>query len=389
MQQRYLLFLYFTLFLCTFSFILDLNFKNSYAADEDRLIKVRKEITKLDKSLSLEKLKLTDIKQRIAIIDQRIDKSNLIIINNQNKINDRKLILIGLRDKKEKLKKSLVIQRQHINKYIKTIFLMGREPYLKLLFSQQDPKLFGRMQHYFQYIMRANLKRLDQAEKTAERLKETKDKLISEKKNLEQLIDQQEINLSKLSKDKILKSQLVSVISASINDKSNKLNRLYKNEQRLLKLIEKIDQESLKLVQNKAKSFSMMKNKLICPFINQKIRRSLISLATGDIQKNQAVLIPVKEKSAVKAAYYGQVVFANTLKGYGELIIIDHGQNYMSLYGYNHKLLVTKGQWVSAGDKLALSGQGLEGQGIYFELRHNNQIISWKSWCKKTNLAQK
>ncbi|ODN44056.1 peptidase M23 [Piscirickettsia litoralis] len=369
--------------------MLDLNFKNSYAADEDRLIKVRKEITKLDKSLSLEKLKLTDIKQRIAIIDQRIDKSNLIIINNQNKINDRKLILIGLRDKKEKLKKSLVIQRQHINKYIKTIFLMGREPYLKLLFSQQDPKLFGRMQHYFQYIMRANLKRLDQAEKTAERLKETKDKLISEKKNLEQLIDQQEINLSKLSKDKILKSQLVSVISASINDKSNKLNRLYKNEQRLLKLIEKIDQESLKLVQNKAKSFSMMKNKLICPFINQKIRRSLISLATGDIQKNQAVLIPVKEKSAVKAAYYGQVVFANTLKGYGELIIIDHGQNYMSLYGYNHKLLVTKGQWVSAGDKLALSGQGLEGQGIYFELRHNNQIISWKSWCKKTNLAQK
>ncbi|AKP72264.2 peptidase M23 [Piscirickettsia salmonis] len=276
-------------------------------------------------------------------------------------------------------------QRQEINRYIKTIFLMGREPYLKLIFSQQDPKLFGRMQHYFQYIMKANLARLEQAEQTEQALNETKATLLVEKKQLERLIKQQEIDLKKLSHDKQLKDQLVTIISTSIDEKSKRLVDLYKNEKRLLALIEQLDQESLKFVQSQVKSFSLMKKQLLCPFNYINYDQAIKNLVM--LRKNKPVFIPIKKGSQVQAAYYGQIVFANQLKGYGQLVIIDHAEGYMSLYGYNQKLLVSKGQWISAGDLIALSGQGSEGIGMYFELRHNNQVVSLKDWCQKINLA--
>ncbi|WP_230388800.1 murein hydrolase activator EnvC family protein [Piscirickettsia salmonis] len=354
-------------------------------AADHRLVKLRKKIAVLDQSLSLDKIKRVDIEKRIFLIENHIKQANVLIINNQNNINDKKLKLINLKEKQQQLKKSLFKQRQEINRYIKTIFLMGREPYLKLLFSQQDPKLFGRMQHYFQYIMKANLARLDQAEQTEQALNETKATLLVEKNQLERLIQQQEIDLKKLSNDKQLKDQLVTIISTSIDEKSKQLVDLYKNEKRLLALIEQLDQESLKFVQSQVKSFSLMKKQLLCPFNYINYDQAIKNLVM--LRKNKPVFIPIKQGSQVQAAYYGQVVFANQLKGYGQLVIIDHAEGYMSLYGYNQKLLVSKGQWISAGDLIALSGQGSEGIGMYFELRHNNQVVSLKDWCQKINLA--
>ncbi|WP_395168123.1 murein hydrolase activator EnvC family protein [Piscirickettsia salmonis] len=380
MQRSILIFF---LIICVFLFFV--SFIKVINAADNRLVKLRKKIAVLDQSLSLDKTKRADIEKRIFLIENHIKQANVLIINNQNNINDKKLKLINLKEKQQQLKKSLFKQRQEINRYIKTIFLMGREPYLKLLFSQQDPKLFGRMQHYFQYIMKANLARLDQAEQTEQALNETKATLLVEKKQLERLIKQQEIDLKKLSNDKQLKDQLVTIISTSINEKSKRLVDLYKNEKRLLALIEQLDQESLKFVQSQVKSFSLMKKQLLCPFNYINYDQAIKNLAM--LRKNKPVFIPIKQGSPVQAAYYGQVVFANQLKGYGQLVIIDHAEGYMSLYGYNQKLLVSKGQWISAGDLIALSGQGSEGIGMYFELRHNNQVVSLKDWCQKINLA--
>ncbi|ALB24298.1 Septal ring factor [Piscirickettsia salmonis] len=380
MQRSILIFF---LIICVFLFFV--SFMKVINAADGRLVKVRKKIAVLDQSLSLDKLKRADIEKRIFLIESNIKQANVLIINNQNNINDKKLKLINLKEKQQQLKKNLFKQRQEINRYIKTIFLMGREPYLKLIFSQQDPKLFGRMQHYFQYIMKANLARLEQAEQTEQALNETKATLLVEKKQLERLIKQQEIDLKKLSHDKQLKDQLVTIISTSIDEKSKRLVDLYKNEKRLLALIEQLDQESLKFVQSQVKSFSLMKKQLLCPFNYINYDQAIKNLVM--LRKNKPVFIPIKKGSQVQAAYYGQIVFANQLKGYGQLVIIDHAEGYMSLYGYNQKLLVSKGQWISAGDLIALSGQGSEGIGMYFELRHNNQVVSLKDWCQKINLA--
>ncbi|OAJ34988.1 murein hydrolase activator EnvC family protein [Piscirickettsia salmonis] len=380
MQRSILIFF---LIICVFLFFV--SFIKIINAADGRLVKVRKKIAVLDQSLSLDKLKRADIEKRIFVIENNIKQANLLIINNQNYINDKKIKLINLKEKQQQLKKSLFKQRQEINRYIKTIFLMGREPYLKFLFSQQDPKLFGRMQHYFQYVMKANLARLDQAEQTEQALNETKATLLVKKKQLESLIKQQEIDLKNFSNDKQLKDQLVAIISTSIDEKNKQLVDLYKNEKRLLALIEQLDQESLKFVQSQVKSFSLMKKQLLCPFNYINYDKAIKHLVMP--RKNKPVFIPIKQGSQVQAAYYGQVVFANQLKGYGQLVIIDHAEGYMSLYGYNQKLLVSKGQWISAGDLIALSGQGSEGIGMYFELRHNNQVVSLKDWCQKINLA--
>ena len=86
---------------------------------------------------------------------------------------------------------------------------------------------------------------------------------------------------------------------------------------------------------------------------------------------------------AVRAIYHGRVVFADWLRGFGLLIIVDHGDGYMSLYGHNQALLKETGEWVRGGDQLALSGAsgGQRQPSVYFALRLNGEPLDPAKWC--------
>ncbi len=81
----------------------------------------------------------------------------------------------------------------------------------------------------------------------------------------------------------------------------------------------------------------------------------------------------------------GRVVYADWLRGYGLLTIVDHGEGYLSLYGYNQTLLRDVGEWVSSGDELALAGQsgGQDQAGLYFEIRHRGDAVNPNRWCTR------
>ena len=105
-----------------------------------------------------------------------------------------------------------------------------------------------------------------------------------------------------------------------------------------------------------------------------------------DRTKNQALLIKVMPNTTVKAVYPGKVVFADWLKGYGLLIIVDHGDNFMSLYAYNNQLLKHPGEQVLQGDTIAMAGnadQNPDNGNLYFELRHHGETINPTQWLSE------
>ena len=96
-------------------------------------------------------------------------------------------------------------------------------------------------------------------------------------------------------------------------------------------------------------------------------------------------MIDAPAGTEVQAISHGQVVFAEWLRGYGYLIILDHGQEYLSLYGYNQSLEREVGDWVLPGETIALTGSsgGQKKTGLYFELRHKGKPMSPLAWITK------
>ena len=98
----------------------------------------------------------------------------------------------------------------------------------------------------------------------------------------------------------------------------------------------------------------------------------------------QGWLIGADPGQEVKAVAYGRVAFADWLRGYGLLLIIDHGQGYMSLYGHNESLLQDAGAWVEPGNTISVVGSNPgNDQGLYFELRRNGKAIDPASWMER------
>jgi murein hydrolase activator len=99
----------------------------------------------------------------------------------------------------------------------------------------------------------------------------------------------------------------------------------------------------------------------------------------------QGITIAAKEGTTVKAIHHGRVVYADWLRGSGLLLIIDHGDGYMSLYAHNESLLREVGEWVTAGSPISTVGNsgGLEQTAVYFEVRHNGKPTNPANWCKR------
>ena len=132
---------------------------------------------------------------------------------------------------------------------------------------------------------------------------------------------------------------------------------------------------------NNYKPFRELRGKMSWPAKGRLIRRFGQRRSTG--MRWQGVLISGREGSAVKAIHHGRVVFADWFRGKGLLIIIDHGDGFMSLYAHNQSLLRETGDWVDTGETIATMGNsgGLQNAALYFEIRQQGKPSNPKKWC--------
>ena len=166
-----------------------------------------------------------------------------------------------------------------------------------------------------------------------------------------------------------------------LQSNAQRIQRLNKNKAALENVINRLRYQSAKGVNGQ--KFVKTKGHLLWP-TQGKISEPYGHAMAGNIKSN-SVIIAAHSGQNVYAIASGKVVFSNWLRGFGLLIIIDHGNGYMSLYGYNRSLYKKTGDTVKAGDLIASVGQsgGQSKPGLYFALRHNNQPLNPSKWCKK------
>jgi septal ring factor EnvC (AmiA/AmiB activator) len=173
-------------------------------------------------------------------------------------------------------------------------------------------------------------------------------------------------------------------LQSFINKQGAQLQILQINEQELENLVGQLKHQDLAIQTfEDIPSFNSLRGQLNWPIKGRVISR-FGSLRKGGKLKWQGVNISARSGVEVKAISTGKVVFADWFRNMGLLLILDHGDGFMSLYGHNERLLKKSGDWVIADDLIARVGDtgGQQLSGLYFEIRQSGNPIDPVLWCQ-------
>ncbi len=283
---------------------------------------------------------------------------------------------------------------------VKAAYAMGQQDKLKLMLNQQDPALSSRMMIYYEYLNKSRLKKLANLRQTIGYLDQLDKDKLKETELLEKNLGQRKFERAALDEVRKQRNGLIARLNDDYSSKDDQLSLLKESENKLINLIQALENETddvnqeVESTDSGANSkeypdsfpklegdFSSLKGKLPLP-----VRGKLANMFAGpSTEANwKGVLIKAKEGAEIKAVTKGKVAYAGTLKGYGLLMIVEHSKEFMTLYAFNQSLYKQKGEWVGAGDVIAAVGQsgGRSEPGLYFEIRQNGKPVDPLLWCR-------
>lgn len=267
---------------------------------------------------------------------------------------------------------------------VRASYQSGRQERLKLLLNQEQPDQIARLMRYQEYYQRARTDRLNavkaelvELQAVSQRVANARDVLLEKRTAIEKLAAQQEGAQKK-------RQQSLAALNRSLDSRGSNIDQLKSDQQRLTKLLEEMRRSFDDIPADLGgKPFGKLAGKLPWP-LPGRITTGYNSRREGALRW-QGVILGAPGGTPVRAIHPGRVVFADWLRGYGLLTIVDHGDGYLSLYGYNQALLREVGEWVAAGDSLALAGNsgGNMASGLYFEIRHRGKAVNPTRWCDR------
>ncbi|MDN6319943.1 MAG: peptidoglycan DD-metalloendopeptidase family protein [Marinobacter sp.] len=290
--------------------------------------------------------------------------------------------LTGLQNEERELSRTLDRQRESLKKQIRTAWMEGDAPAVKVLLNEINPDNIARTMTYYEYLSRDTVGRLETFHKNLEALKITQTAVKNTQAELaaseEGIVKRQE----ELKASRQKRKKTLAALNQDIRARRSEKDELESDRKRLEKLLSEVQEAIANIPSpNESEPFPSLRNKLPWPAQGKVISRFGDKYADGKLRRN-GLIIQTSEEADVKAIHYGRVVFANWLRGFGLITIIDHGDGYMTLYGHSSSLFTSPGDWVAAGEAIAQAGRtgGTEAPVLYFEVRHNGKPDNPGRW---------
>ncbi|MBA2709984.1 MAG: peptidoglycan DD-metalloendopeptidase family protein [Tatlockia sp.] len=330
---------------------------------DNQIIRLRQTLSSANDRRGVLNQELSGTERQIGQAVHQLDRINQEISINHKKINNLQLSVSDLN-------KQLLAQQQLLKEHVLARYKMGEYQPLKWLLNQDEPLAISRLLTFHQYFIQSRQKIIDQIDATKRKILVSQDALKEEIKSQQQLQSQLGKNQQKLEQSKLYHTEVLHSLVSEIQSKQNRLSEFERNKKNLSNLLKTIALES---IIKSSKPFTQMRRKLPKP----------VQINKQALQKmNQGLTFFAGEGTPVSAVFPGKVVFSDWLNGYGLLIIIDHGQGYMTLYANNQSLFKQKGTNVSQGEKIAAVGHtgGLKQNGLYFEVRCKGKALPPLEW---------
>ncbi|PCI61980.1 MAG: peptidase M23 [Gammaproteobacteria bacterium] len=358
-----------------------------HKADQQKNTKTSLNLDKVQQAINVQQKTISLKNKKRSVLEKRLKNDELAIakaakaVNQTNKQIQQTHQKIGqLRQQKFQLNKQKKHQQSLLAQQLRASYSTGNHDYLKLILNQEKPATVQRTLSYYQYFNQARIKEITNVEQTVKALNKVSEQQTVELAKLTQLKQQQVTQQHQLKASNKNRKNTIKKLSKQLLTDKQKLRKLKNEEQNLaieLAKLQKIAQAEVTLA-----GLSRLKHKLSWPTKGRLFKR-FGNHKQGSLRW-KGVLITAPVGRDIKSIHNGKVLFSDWLNGYGLVIVIDHGNGYMSLYGHNQALLKNVGERVETGEPIALVGQsgGQNRSGLYFEIRHDGRAVNPKTWCK-------
>jgi septal ring factor EnvC (AmiA/AmiB activator) len=259
----------------------------------------------------------------------------------------------------------------------------GQTERVRLLLSQQDPGRFGRILVYYRYLSEMRSDQIEAVSTDLARLAQTQTELSETSRRLSELETRQRLEVESLEASRAERGRIVARLDAALRDRRTEAEKLAAEAASLEALIEELQQVLVDLPGADREPFATMKGKLDWPAPGVLLSDYGQPRAGGSLKWN-GVLVGASRGTEVRAVYHGRVAYADWLPGMGLLLVIEHGDGYMSLYGHNEALYKQLGEWVQPGDVIASAGDsgGRSQSALYFEIRNGTRPEDPHRWFR-------
>ena len=366
----------------------------AYPSQQEELENLRERIADVQREMDKTSESKTEAADALRESERAISNSNrkLAELAARERAADQKLG--KLQSQKEKVNADMAGQRAMLGKLLYQQYLGGKHEYLKLLLNNQDPNQVARDLRYYQYIARGRANWLASLRESLASLDAISVSTRDQRVELASLREEQTAQKQTLEKEKHSRQRTLSKISRQLHQQRREIARLQRDESRLAQLVDKLtrmlaEPKSKSVFRNDAlpddrfdgRPFDQLKGKLALP-VKGVITNRFGALRPESRVRWKGLFLRTSSGQAVKAIAAGRVVFADWMRGFGNLMIIDHGKGYMSLYADNETLYKQVGDVLSGGDTIATVGNtgGNEDFGLYFELRHESKPLDPMKW---------
>jgi septal ring factor EnvC (AmiA/AmiB activator) len=354
----------------------------SSADEQADLAKLQQEINKLQSWLKETESEHDKLSESVRKSDEKMGGLAKKIDETRALLNQERSRLKKLQAEQSQLRTLKSEQKQQLAKQLSGAQKLGNQGSIKVLLNQDDPQKISRMLKYYEYFNQARMESIQTLIVNLKRLNNIEAEILAQQSALIKTENSLLKKNKQFSTEKKQHKKLLASLEARRKEKSNDLSQKQKDQKRLQQLINEVatlldnsvrKQDARPIRSLKGKLPRPTKGRIVKAFGNHN------SLARN---KWQGWLMKGYEGSAITAIHHGRIVFSDWLRGFGLLLIVDHGDGYLSLYARNQSLLKSVGDWVYQGENIATLGAsgGFKEPRLYFEIRHKGIPLDPAAW---------
>lgn len=325
---------------------------------------VQRELAEVEAALGRLRLALNQSEREIAALEQR----------------ERELV-----GRREAIREELAVQRQALARRVRVSYALGRNAELRLLLAQDQVRDLGRTLGYQRVVQQQHRGLLDWLAAQLAELAAVLDELAELRGQTEQALARQAAELAAIERRRGERAVVLAELERALGDTRARAEELARNERELQQLLEQLRDIFADIPKDlgRAPRFSTLQGRLPWPIEGRVLSRFGARMDNG--RRSDGLLLAAEAGSPVRVVASGRVAFSEWMRGFGLLAIVDHGDGYLSLYAHAEALLVEAGDWIEAGEPIALAGDsgGRARPALYFELRHDGRPVDPLRWLQR------
>ena len=296
------------------------------------------------------------------------------------------LALQKLNGRQRGVQRNLKRQRQGLVRHVRAAYALGQQEYMKLLLNQDDPSAVGRVMAYYGYLARARSRQIEATRISLKELTQLEQQIAERTGELRELRAAQAERKQALLEVHKERTRVLAALDRQLHGQTQEISHLRGDERRLQRLLDELQTNLAGIPGDPAfeRRFGDTKGRLPFP------TRGKILVHYGEPKRGgqlrwKGVLVGGEPGQDVISVARGRVAFADWLRGFGLLLILEHGDGYMTLYGHNQGLYTQVGDWVEGGQVIASLGStgDVPQPGVYFEIRRQGRPRDPLGWLSK------